>query len=318
MPDLLSNSWTKHHNSFQQRLRQEPEAVLAERAWTCPHCGRLVEARVEEFPKPTNPDAVSRVLVVPERCGCEAETARLAGLAKEKDAYRRRAEWEASLMRAGLVGWLGEATFDGYGYRDDWSQAGERRQQVQGYAAALLNGGLAQPWLILHGGYGTGKSHLAAALVRTLLEHGWRHVYFRVWPEYLDRVKASWDRSKRGEPGETEEQISAELQHGRLVVVDDLDKQPPTEWAKKMLYTALNYRYNLRLPTVLTFNYGPTDADPKAAGRLALAEYLGEAVLDRLIESAFDVVEFDGPSYRSGVQWHAAGEAARVRKGVTT
>jgi DNA replication protein DnaC len=313
MPDLLQENWTTNRVKFQKRLHQEPEAVLAERSWTCPDCGQLVEARVEEFPKPTNPDVMSRVLVVPERCGCPQETARLAELAKEKDEYRRRVEWQAALERAGLLGWLAEATFDAYQYRDDWAQAGECRQQVREYAAALLDGGTGQSWLILHGGYGTGKSHLAAALARTLLEHGWRHVYFRVWPEYLDRIKASWERSKRGEPGETEEQIASELQRGRLVVIDDLDKQPPTEWAKKTLYTVLNHRYNLKLPTVLTFNYGPQDADPKAVGRLALAEYLGEAVLDRVIEAAFNVVEFDGPSYRSGVQWRTRADGADAR-----
>jgi hypothetical protein len=50
-------------------------------------------------------------------------------------------------------------------------------------------------------------------------------------------------------------------------------------------------------------NYGPGDVDAAAPGRLALEAYLGRAVLDRVIGAAFDVIEFSGPSYRSGMKY---------------
>jgi len=241
------------------------------------------------------------VLVTPDRCGCDKERQYLATQARKIEQQAREQDWRDRLERAGLTGWLANATFDKYQPRADWADTMHAKGRVQGYAYALTNGGLDRPFLILHGGYGTGKSHLAAAVVYAVLEAGWSHVFFRVWPEYLDRIKASWDR----DGGETEEDIARELQTGRLVVIDDLDKQPPTDWAKKVLYTAINHRYNAGLATILTFNYGPEDIDPNA-NRLALVEYLGEAVLDRIIGSAFDVIEFSGPSYRSKVTWKKA------------
>ena len=89
--------------------------------------------------------------------------------------------------------------------------------------------------------------------------------------------------------------------------IDDLDKKDPgrSGWAREELYTVLNHRYNAQLPTILTFNYAPVEADPNAPGRLRLERYLGRALVDRVIGAAFDVVAFDGPSYRSGVPWHA-------------
>jgi len=152
-------------------------------------------------------------------------------------------------------------------------------------------------WLILHGGYGTGKSHLAAAVIREAMEADVPQAYFRVWTEYLKRLQASWDDNAR----EHTSDIERELASGRLVVIDDIDKRRPTAWTREVLFTALNRRYNARLPTVLTFNYGPDDVDRNAPGRLALEEYLGRATLDRLLEVSI-MVEFAGPSYRSGVE----------------
>ena len=86
-------------------------------------------------------------------------------------------------------------------------------------------------------------------------------------------------------------------------MIDDLDKRSATEWSREVLFSVVNERYNKGVPTVLTFNHGPGDRDPKAPGRLALATYLGEAVLDRIVGAAFDVIDFDGPSYRSGVKY---------------
>lgn len=185
------------------------------------------------------------------------------------------------------------------------------------YADDLLNWRLTpnglgpNNWLILYGQYGNGKSHLAAAVIREALAHGWttpstgsgRGCYFRVWTEYLKRLQASWKPRPDDLEAEAEADIVAELQDGRLVVIDDLDKKDPTVWTRGVLYGVLNYRYNAELPTILTFNFGPDDADPRAPGRLALEEYLGRASLDRLIGAACDVIEFGGPSFRSGVTW---------------
>jgi DNA replication protein DnaC len=149
-----------------------------------------------------------------------------------------------------------------------------------------------------------GKSHLAAAAIHEALNAGWTNCYFRVWPEYLRRLQVSWNRPKddNGEwIGESEADITEEFQKGRLIVIDDLDKRQPTDWSRSVLYTALNHRYNAQLPTILTFNFGPDHVDPKAPGRMALENYLGGAIFDRLLQSVFDVIEFNGPSYRSGV-----------------
>ena len=83
-----------------------------------------------------------------------------------------------------------------------------------------------------------------------------------------------------------------QMQSGRLVVIDDVDKEnSPTQWTRKELFTALNERYNRRLPTILTGNRSPGEMGP----------WLGNAVTDRIIGIQFNTVQFQGKSYRSGL-----------------
>lgn len=288
-----------------------PGKVSAEEAATvlnqrCPYCDALLVPRIESY------DLFGKErlkFVWSDLHGCPKELEGLKAQAVEATVTQLEIQRQAGLAmldRAGLVGWLGAVNFDNFIAREDWPGAVECRDMAREYCEMLLSGTIlsSQNWLILHGNYGTGKSRLAASIIKAALEAGWSKCYFRVWPQYLERLKASWRREKwdsQGEPLETEDDIVRELQEGSLVVIDDLDKKPATDWTKSSLYTVLNHRYNAELPTILTFNYGPDEADPKAPGRAALEAYLGRAVLDRILGATYDIIEFTGPSYRSGV-----------------
>lgn len=307
-----------------QRLQQQlvlPSKASPEEAATrlnhrCPHCGTLLIPRIETYEASGKQ---RQMFIWPDQHGCKQELKALKNQAIEQAVNELEMQEEARkaiLTRAGLIGWLGRATFDTFEPRPDWPDGETCKVRVMKYADDLLNHRLTpnhlgpNNWLILYGQYGNGKSHLAASVVREALAKGWSTCYFRVWTEYLKRLQASWKPRPSTSSGraddidaETESDIVAELQDGRLVVIDDLDKKDPTVWTRGVLYGVLNYRYNAELPTILTFNFGPDDADPKAPGRLALEDYLGRASLDRLIGAACDLVEFGGPSFRSGVTW---------------
>lgn len=107
------------------------------------------------------------------------------------------------------------------------------------------------------------------------------------------------------------------MQRGRLVVIDDIDKaRDPSGWARETLYTILNYRYDARLPTVLTFNYAPGEVDPDAPGCLMLERFMTRAVIDRVLGAKWEAMDFDGPSYRSTVVWDVRPPASISRREV--
>lgn len=298
----------QHRQRSQRLSRLDATAAAREFNRHCPYCHALLIPYPYDY---TIGGRDIRQWIFREVHGCAEETAARVAAQATRDAQVRaqaQADYEARLKRAGLVGWLGRATFDNYTLRADWPGSADVKRQVMNYCTGLIDDTLprSRNWLILCGSYGSGKSHLAAAIIRNmfLVKHP---SYFRVWPAYLERIKASWERERRvfddsdDGPQETESDIARELQNGKVVVIDDLDKKVATEWTKSTLYSVLNHRYNAELPTILTFNYGPGEADPQAPGRAALEQYLGRAVLDRVIGATYDIIEFNGPSYRSGM-----------------
>ena len=291
---------------------QSPEEAATQLDHHCQYCGALLVPRIETFAPFGEP---RQYFIWPDLHGCPEEAEALKTQLIERELSQAQIQEQLrqkQLTRAGLVGWLAEADFQQFGPRDDWPEAMDCKQRVMAYYEALANDAFEvvrhpifrphkKNWLIMHGHFGNGKTLLAASMVRWFAPGN--STYFRVWPDYERRIRATYGKDEDGNsrPAETEAEIIEELQKGAFVVIDDLDKRKATDFTRGVLYSVLNYRYNAELPTVLTFNYGPGDADLKAPGRLALEEFLGPAVLDRIIGSAFDVIEFNGPSYRSGV-----------------
>ena len=108
----------------------------------------------------------------------------------------------------------------------------------------------APPWLVLVGGTGCGKTHLAKAIAITFLERLAR-VRFWVVPEFLDKLRATF----APDSDRDFEREMADLAYlPDLVVMDDYGAQSPTPWANERLYLVLNMRYEKRLRTVLTCN----------------------------------------------------------------
>jgi DNA replication protein DnaC len=51
-------------------------------------------------------------------------------------------------------------------------------------------------------------------------------------------------------------------------VLDDLGTQSATPWAREKLYQILNYRYETRLPTVITTSASLDELDPRIRSRI--------------------------------------------------
>jgi len=106
-----------------------------------------------------------------------------------------------------------------------------------------------QGWLLLMGSYGTGKTHLAAAIAHERLAAG-SSVYFAVVPELLDHLRSAFA------PGSelSYDEIFDKIREVELLVLDDLGAENGTAWATEKLFQLINYRYNYRMPTVITTN----------------------------------------------------------------
>jgi DNA replication protein DnaC len=118
-------------------------------------------------------------------------------------------------------------------------------------------------WLILFGKYGCGKTHLAAAIANRAIERG-QPVLFVVVPDLLDYLRAAFAPNS---PTTYDERFD-QVRNAPLLILDDLGTQSSTAWAQEKLFQILNYRYNARMPTVITSNHRLEEIDLRIRSRM--------------------------------------------------
>lgn len=118
-------------------------------------------------------------------------------------------------------------------------------------------------WLLLSGGYGSGKTHLAAAIGHVRISRG-DSVLFVTTPDLLDYLRTAYSPTAEASYDETFERV----RDVQLLILDDLGVENPSAWAQEKLFQLLNHRYLHRRPTVITTNVDPEDLDPRIRSRL--------------------------------------------------
>jgi DNA replication protein DnaC len=191
-------------------------------------------------------------LIVPCRC-------------KLRELEERRLQ---DLRAASNLGLLSRMAFDSF-VPDGHGMNRETRDNLRNaYTQSLNYAQNPQGWLILKGGYGCGKTHLAAAIANHQVERG-SSVLFVVVPDLLDHLRATFSP---GSPVSFDRRFET-VRTAPLLVMDDLGTQSSTPWAQEKLYQILNYRYNAQLPTVITTNCELEELDARLRSRIAELEW---------------------------------------------
>jgi DNA replication protein DnaC len=228
---------------------------------TCPFCGGLgyVRANVpvehRDFGK-----------LVP--CTC-----RLAELCEQRlDALRTMGNLEC----------LAPMTFESFSLEERNMSAKQHRTLQVAYESACEFAQSPKDWLLLLGGYGCGKTHLAAAIANVCVERG-QPVLFITVPDLLDHLRATFSPSS---PMTYDDRFE-EVRTAPVLILDDLGTESSTPWAQEKLFQILNYRHIARLPTVITTNHELEEIQTRLRSRL----------LDNNIVSKVKIL---APDYRRG------------------
>lgn len=197
---------------------------------------------------------------------------------------RRRAEDHSrtsTAQRTRLLASRLPASMYGVRFADYWSGKGAKRDKALPAIMEWAEGSSSKG-LLLFGEVGTGKTWLAAAAVNKWLEHGpirWCSV-----PVLLAQVGQAFGDEDRAKA------ISVLTGKGPLVL-DDLDKVVPRDYALSQLFTAIDARYAAGAPLLVTTNKSP--------GELArrFGDEFGDPIASRLVGHC-KVLEIDGPDRR--------------------
>ena len=151
--------------------------------------------------------------------------------------------------------------------------------------------------LFITGPKGTGKTHLAAAIANQLMQQG-TAVICMTMIDLLDRIKQTYEQSRQYGGETSEGNVLSTYKTVPLLVIDDMGKEPATEWAVSKIYAIINARYEAYMPTIITTNYSDAELvrrlTPKDSGDPTTAD----ATIDRLREMCAAIVT-TGESWRA-------------------
>jgi len=124
--------------------------------------------------------------------------------------------------------------------------------------------------ITLWGSPGVGKTHIACAIAKLVIEKGYSAIFGSV-PTLLSSIRAGFNG------GDAAEGVLKRYKTVDLLNLDDLGKEKATEWVEETVYEIINARYEAEMPTIVTTNIGM---------EAVAARYVwnGAAIMSRLYE----------------------------------
>lgn len=153
------------------------------------------------------------------------------------------------------------------------------------YAANFSTGVKVGRCLAFVGKPGTGKTHLAAAIVREVLASGFT-ARFTTVGDYVRQIKDyCWGNKKNLQP---EGEVIQKYCEPHLLVLDEVGVQFGSNAEEILIFTLINKRYEEMRSTLVISN---EEED-------GLEKYLGERVFDRLKDGGGQIIPFEWDSVR--------------------
>lgn len=177
---------------------------------------------------------------------------------RERDTERQK-----RLLKLSNLDAYANKTFDRFHVNIPGYSANDQLSLTTGRDAAYAFAENSRNWILFRGPYGSGKTHLAAAIGNHRLKKG-DLVMFITSPDLLDYLRNTYSATA----DDSFDEVFERVRNADVLILDDLGSENPSAWAKEKLFQLLNHRYVSRLPTVITTNADLDNLDPRLSSRL--------------------------------------------------
>lgn len=145
------------------------------------------------------------------------------------------------------------------------------------------------------GTVGVGKTHLAVAILRALIERGVSCLFYE-FGSLLKEIQNSYNPASQT----TELKVLAHVYEAEVLVLDDLGASKPTDWIRDTMMQVIGTRYNERRLTIFTTNYLDTR---RSHSEETLEDRIGVRLRSRLYEMCQTVL-IEGKDRRQRYDTH--------------
>jgi len=164
----------------------------------------------------------------------------------------------------------------------------------------------AEHGLLLMGPCGAGKTHLAVAALKEIVQRGHMGLFYD-YRELLKAIQSCYNPVSQT----TEMEVLDPVLTAEVLLLDDLGASKPSAWALETVGHILNTRYNEKRVTLATTNFLDREARERAGAVLptgqtvrtedSLADRVGQRIRSRLYEMC-RTVEILVPDYRKEIR----------------
>jgi len=240
---------------------------------TCEIHGEYISRRINFGGRPVGGNRCPECDRIDEKAKADAKA--------KIEAERAAARIEAAREKSNVPKRFQSARIDGYKVENDGQAKAVAvcKAYIADLGAVFKNGS----GLIFSGKAGTGKSHLACAIIDAVISSDRRAKFYTV-AAMMRKIKSSFSKDAEY----TEQEIIDHFSEVDLLVLDEVGMDYGTDFNKSLMFEVLNKRYENVLPTIILTNL---DAP-------ALREYMGDRLLDRMREGGGKLVSFTWDSQR--------------------
>ncbi|KCZ71295.1 DNA replication protein [Candidatus Methanoperedens nitroreducens] len=201
---------------------------------------------------------------------------------KEKEAQRKlREEKIARLIKgSGIRGIMHHMTFKSFEQRYRGVAYSTAKKYAEEFGPGTKYG------FMFYGRAGSGKTHLAVAIARYIIEEKQILVRFVRIVDLLLDIRSTFNENESWR-AESESELLRKYALTPLLILDDIGSEKTTDWVRQVLYQIIDERWIEQKPVIVTSNLTLEE----------LEERLGERIASRIAGMA-QLIQMQGHDYR--------------------